>query len=435
MATFTYQAEDARGNIVSGQIEAADESDVNTALRGQGLYPRRVQPGIATAPNPAPESTALVPLEMEETTAIATGHPANSAVAILAPEPTLPPILEPVGVQSRIDAAPFLVSVPLSDLAVLYRQFATLVAAGVPMVQSLYTLAEQTRNGRLRAILRQAASSVASGNPLSMTMAQHPSVFSALQLEMVRAAETSGMLEMMCNRIADYLERELEVRRKLKRETLYPKIVLFVAACVFLLLTFLKAGAEGALGYVKLGATILVVGLVAWWWARFLNQIPAFGAAWDHVKMLIPGAGGVTRRYANARFTRALAALYGSGVLLTNAVASASRACGNRAIGQRMLNNVPLLMAGQGIGAMLAASGLLSPIAVQMAKTGEQTGNLDLMMNKVADYLESEADTKSHQLSVITGVVALLIAACVVGYIAISFYVGQIGAAVSAASQ
>jgi type II secretory pathway component PulF len=149
--------------------------------------------------------------------------------------------------------------------------------------------------------------------------------------------------------------------------------------------------------------------------------------------MLIPGAGGVTRRYATARFTRALAALYGSGVLLPNAVAIAARACGNRAIGQRMLDNVPLLMAGQGIGAMLAASGLLSPIAVQMAKTGEQTGNLDLMMNKVADYLENEADTKAHQLAVFSGVAALLIAACVVGYIVISFYVGQLNSVMNAA--
>jgi type IV pilus assembly protein PilC len=427
MATFTYQAEDARGNTISGLIEASDEAGAKTALQGQGLHPRRVQ-RMATALNPAPE-TAIAPVDAADI-AVPSGMAATLATT---PPPTLPPLLQPVGVQSRIDAAPFLVSVPLSELAMMYRQLGTLIQAGVPMVQTLTTLAEQTRHGRLKSILREASSSVAGGNPLSKTMERYPSVFSALQIEMIRAAETSGMLEAMCNRIADYLERELEIRRKLKRETLYPKIVLFVAACVFLLLVFLKAGSEGALGYVKLGATILVVGIVVWWWARFLNQIPAVGAAWDHVKMLIPGPGGVTRRYATARFTRALAALYGSGVLLTNAVAISARACGNRAIGQRMLNNVPLLMSGQGIGAMLAASGLLSPIAVQMAKTGEQTGNLDLMMNKVADYLESEADAKAHQLSVFAGVAALLLAACVVGYLVISFYVGQVGQVMNAA--
>ena len=141
--------------------------------------------------------------------------------------------------------------------------------------------------------------------------------------------------------------------------------------------------------------------------------------------MLIPGPGGVSRKYATARFTRALGTLYAGGVLLPNAVAIAARACGNRAIGQALVNQVGALYNGGGISGMLAQSGLLSPIAIQMARTGEQTGNLDAMMDKVSDYLETEADAKAHQLAVFAGVAALVFAACVVGYIAISFYVGQ----------
>jgi type II secretory pathway component PulF len=235
------------------------------------------------------------------------------------------------------------------------------------------------------------------------------------------------MLDVMANRIADYLEKELEVRRKLKRETLYPKIVLFVAGCVILLLGFLKSGSQGFFGMVTFAATVAGGAFTLWWLARYLNQFPAFGAGWDHVKLLIPGPGGVTRRYATARFTRALGTLYAGGVLLPRAVETAARACGNRAIGQRLLDCAPAMNTGGGLTAVLETSGLLSPIAVQMARTGEQTGSLDTMMDKVADYLESEADAKAHQLAVFAGVGALLLAALVVAYIAISFYTGMIG--------
>jgi type II secretory pathway component PulF len=266
-------------------------------------------------------------------------------------------------------------------------------------------------------------------------MERHPSTFTPLQAELIRAGELSGMLDVMANRIADYLEKETETRRKLKRETLYPKIVLFVAACVTGLLGFLSAGAQGLLGQIRFVVTVGGLAFGAWWLGRYLNQFAGFGAAWDHVKLLIPGTGGVTRRYATARFTRALATLYGGGVLLPRAVEAAARACGNRAIGQRLLQNVGTLNTGEGIAAMLERSGLLSPVAVQMARTGEQTGNLDAMMDKVADYLESEADTKSHQFAVWAGVVRPAHRRLVVGYIALSFYGGQMSDLINRTSE
>ena len=240
------------------------------------------------------------------------------------------------------------------------------------------------------------------------------------------------MLEIMCNRIADYLEREIEVRRKLKRETMYPKIVLFVAGLVVLILSYVQAG-MGKSGTALVGsrvgfaATVGIIGFAIWWAGRYFNQYPALGAAWDRLKLLIPVAGDVARKYATARFTRALAALYAGGVNIFRAVEIAARACGNRAIGEQLLAHAPALANGEGIAGMLARTGLLSPLAVQMARTGEQTGSMDTMMNKVADYLEQEADVKAHQLAVASGVFALLLAACIVGYIAITFYAGMFG--------
>jgi len=233
------------------------------------------------------------------------------------------------------------------------------------------------------------------------------------------------MMERMCQRLAEYLEREVEIRRKISRETLYPKIVLFVAGCVVLLLGFLKAGMGGITGkliFAGIAAASIVGGI---WLFKYLKQYPEFGERWDYYKMLIPGVGGIARKYSTARFTRALATLYGGGINLLSAVAISARACGNKAIGQRMVDLTPMLMSGAGIAATLEASGLLSSIAVQMARTGEQTGNLDVMMDKVADYLEEEADQKSHQYAMYLGVGAIIIAGIVVAIIAISFYAGQ----------
>ena len=403
MPTYTYEAKDGTGNAVSGLIEAGEERGAAASLREQGLWPTRLTPvGVGATGN----GPVLRPGGMQS------GNPYAATGAATE--------------QTRIDAAPFLVSVPLPDLAMMYRQLSTLLNAGVPMSQALATLAQQTRNGRLQGILRQGATMASSGQPLSALMAQHQNVFNNFQIEMIRAGETSGLLETMCTRIAGYLERETEIRRKLKMETLYPKITLFVAGCVLVLLAFLRTGAQGALARVELGGGFLVGGFAIWWLARYLNQYPQVGAAWDEFKMLIPGAGSVARKYATARFCRALGALYAAGVLLPTAVGIAARACGNRAIATKLQNGVGALMSGHGLSGMLAQSGLLSPLAIQMAQTGEQTGSIDTMMDKVADYLESEADTQSQQLAKILGVAALILAAVVVASIVISFYAGML---------
>jgi len=397
--TFTYEAKDGSGNAVSGLIEAMEERGAASALREQGLWPTRLALSHASGAN-------AVPILREP----GTSNSYRPAMRDTQPE--------------RVDAAPFLVAVPLPILAMMYRQMATLANAGVPLVQALGTLSQQTRNGRLKSILLEAAGYVASGNPFSGVMQRYPAVFSQFQVEMIRAGEASGAIEAMCSRIATYLEREIDIRRKLQRETLYPKIVLFVAGCVLVLLGFLKSGAQGALGPVKFTGEVGGAAFAIWWLVRYMNQFPAFGATFDRIKMLVPGTGWVARKYATARFCRALGSLYSAGIMLPTAVGIAARACGNRAIGEQMESAVPFLMAGNGLSGMLAKSGLLSPIAIQMAQTGEQTGGIDIMMDKVADYLEDEADLQANQMAKFAGVGAILLAACVVIYIAVSFYSG-----------
>ena len=409
MPTFSYHAKDRDGRQISGLIDAVNPSLAAASLREQGLFPSKI-----------------------ELSSVGTTHDHGSNPT---PNPQRP---SSVGTPSRVEFAPFAVSVPLQELAMFYRQFATLLRSGVPLLQALNALEQQTRHTRLKTILRECQAAISSGAPLSQVMDNYPAVFSTMQIELIRAGETGGMLETMCNRLADYLEREIDIRRKLSRETLYPKIVLSLAGIVYLVIKWTQAG-MGASGSalvvekIKFAGLVAVGGIFFWWLARFLNQFPGFGAAWDNLKMFIPGVGGVSRRYATARFCRALSALFSGGVNIVRAVEIAGRACGNRAIAEAMLDGVPLLMSGQGIAAVLARSGVLSPIAVQMARTGEQTGNLDDMLNRVADFLESEADLKAHQLAVSLGVFAILVAAAIVLMLAIQGYMGVANQAMSAA--
>jgi type II secretory pathway component PulF len=381
MPHFHYQARDTSGNPVSGLIEAVNLSVAAVLLREKGLVISKIQPAGASHGDDTP-GRSLAPMAQE---------------------------------------------VPLSELALTYRQMETLLRSGVPIVQSLHALREQTRHSRLRQILEEAATTISGGQPLSATMDRHPNTFSVLQRELIRAGEATGMLELMCRRIAEYLERELERRRKLQRETLYPKIVLFFAWMVLGLLLFLQYGSGGS--FLTFGIiTALFVGgsLFLWWLVRYLLQMPAFAVLWDGIKMRLPGAGDVMRKYATARFCRALGTLYAGGVLLPRGVEIAAKVCGNQAIAGKMQESVPLLMQGRGVGEMLARSGVLSPIAVQMAKTGEETGSLDDTLGRVADYLESEADVKSHQLAIALGVAVLLVAGGIVLFIAATFYLGRI---------
>lgn len=411
MPTYSYHAKDKSGTQISGLIEAVNPSLAAASLREQGLFPTKIE----QAPTGTVYDHSLTPSPT--------------------PLPQRPPSLP---TPQRVDVAPFAVSVPLAELAMFYRQFATLLRSGVPLLQSLNALEQQTKNARFKQIIREAQAAIASGAPLSRVMDGYPAVFTTMQVELIRAGETGGMLETMCTRLADYLEREIEIRRKLSRETLYPKIVLSLAGIVYLIIKWTQAG-MGASGAAVVQAKVQFAVITAvslaliWWLARFLNQFPAVGAGWDNFKMFLPGVGGVSRRYATARFCRALGALFAGGINIVRSVEIAGRACGNRAIAQAMLDGVPLLMSGQGIGAVLAQSGVLSPIAVQMARTGEATGSLDEMLARVADYLESEADMKAHRLAMVLGVVAILIAAVIVLMIAIQAYMGVANQAMSAA--
>jgi type II secretory pathway component PulF len=226
----------------------------------------------------------------------------------------------------------------------------------------------------------------------------------------------------MLTRTADYLEREYAIRLQIKQRTLYPKLLLVAAIFIPALPTLLF---QGAVAYLRetVGTVVpwLLIGIALWILLRFLSQIQAFRALYDAVKLLIPGLGAIVRRFSVGKFCRSLAALYGAGVPVPRAMRTSADACDNAAISGAVYRQTPRVERGEPLSAALAATGLFSPVVLGMVTTGEQSGDMEGMLQKVADYQEQEAEHSTRQLVVVLGVVvylaiALFVASKIVGF-------------------
>lgn len=320
----------------------------------------------------------------------------------------------------------------LQDVAAFFRALATLVGAGIPLYQALDSLGRSARNPALAATASRAAEQILRGGRLSEALAEKPYLFGALTIELIRFAEEVGRLDSTLALIADYAEREVELRRLVGRLTLYPKLLAVVAVLICgrslfgggpMALVSLALG-SGGLAYLLdtvvplaafLAATFAVVAAV-----RFLLfRSPAAREVYETIKVSLPGLGGCVRRYAFARFGRALGAVYAAGVPLYSGLRIAGAACGSALIQRAVDRMIAEVDRGAGLAEAAVATGAFPPVVLQMLATGEQTGDLDGMMAKVADYLESEAETRAHQNGMILSVslyllVALLIASFIV---------------------
>jgi type IV pilus assembly protein PilC len=395
MPTYEYTARDQQGNPARGTVEATSNSVAAAHLRAQGLW-----------------VTGLRAVgQSRETARTAPGEATMTLGAEASPRGSL------------LDA--WWTGVSLKELAIFFRQFGTMVNAGMPLYRSLTILGSQTSNRRLQQVIGDLAAQVQAGGKLSEAFRRHPALFRPVQIAMIEAAEAGGLLDRMLNRIADYLEREYEIRLEIKRRTLYPKLLL--AAAVFIppihLLIF-----NGVVPYLQatVGRIALLVVLVAALWLlfRLLFQIPAFRALYDAIKLAIPGLGKVVRQFAVGKFTRSLAALYGAGLPVTRALRVSADACDNYLIARAVHRQSPRVERGEPMSAVLAGTGLFSPIVLGMVATGEHAGDMEGMLNKVADYQEREAEHSTRQLVVVLGVVVYLAVALLVASQIVSFYGG-----------
>ena len=314
--------------------------------------------------------------------------------------------------------------VKLTELSIFCRQFSTMIDAGVSLVRCLDVLSQQQSNARLKRIILDVQKEVESGNTLSKSLAKYPGVFSNLFIGLVRAGEVGGVLEETLQRLSTFLEKDVEMKRKIKSAMTYPTIVIIAAViivvglCTFIVPQFLGLF-ETMLPHGRADFPALTLGLVAVSdfllhksWACVLI-IVAFNAAfkafvatnfgqhaWDKFKLKVPIFGKLNHKVALARFSRTLGTLLTSGVPILQALETVAGTVSNIVISDAIMEARARIREGDRIGDPLIKSKLFPPMVVQMISIGEESGSLDAMLGKIADFYEDEVDAALAALAV-----------------------------------
>ena len=328
------------------------------------------------------------------------------------------------------------------NLAIFTRQLATMIDAGLPLVQSLDILAEQEENPTLKEILGQVKDDVESGMTFAAALKKHPKAFNDLYTNMVVAGEEAGTLDIILNRLATFIEKAEALRRKVKSALMYPMIVTFVAVVVvgilmvFVIPTFEKMFREA--GQQLPGLTQLVVDtskfvrshilivigfiIVLIIAIRYIRKTDKGKKAIDGFLLKLPIFGILLRKVAVARFTRTLSTLMQSGVPILDGLQLVAKTSGNKVIEDAVMEARENISSGENIAEPLARSKVFPPMVTRMISVGENTGALDQMLNKIADFYEDEVDTAVAGLTSMLEPLMIVFLGGVVGTIVIAMY-------------
>jgi type IV pilus assembly protein PilC len=331
--------------------------------------------------------------------------------------------------------------VTVKDLGVFTRQFATMINAGLPMVQCLDILAAQADKPVFKRVVSTVTSDVEGGATLAEALGKHQ-VFSQLYVNMVEAGEAGGILDQILNRLAVYLEKAEALQRKVKSAMTYPTVVAVVAlgATIFMLMfiipTFAKMFTDFG-GQLPLPTKIVMglsnflrdywyvlllsVGALVFGFKRF-NATDAGKMKIDKLALRIPVLGTVIRKAAIARFTRTLGTLVSSGVPILSGLDITARTAGNKVVEKAIFATRESISQGDTIAEPLKQSGVFPPMVTQMIGVGEQTGALDEMLEKIANFYDDEVDTAVEQLTSIIEPVMIVVMGVIVGGMLISMY-------------
>jgi type IV pilus assembly protein PilC len=359
MPTFEYTARSQTGQIQKGQLDVSTKDDVSAYLRKNRL--------ILVSVREAPKQIKF-----------SMGGP----------------------------------KVKTRDIVIFTRQFATMINAGLPLVQSLNILASQTENKTLADVTKTVVYDVESGNTLADAFSKHPKAFSSLYVNMVAAGEAGGILDTILLRLATFLEKNDALVRKVKGAMIYPGVIISVAAiaiCILLVFViptfqsmFSSAGLELPL------PTRVVIGmsdfLIGYWWAILavvgagvfgLKSYYATAAGRlqiDTMMLKAPVLGDVIRKSAVSRFTRTLGTLVSSGVSILEGLEITAKTAGNQVVHNAVMESRQSIAGGETIAAPLERSKVFPPMVISMIAVGEQTGGLDEMLSKIADFYDEEVD-------------------------------------------
>lgn len=398
MPTYAYRGITARGGQVSAEITAPDERTAARQLRSQGITVQSLT--VKRAPGAGLDLAAL-------------------------------PVVGRLFGRVRT-----------KDVSVFTRQFATMISAGLPLVQCLQALAAQAERRVFRDMVSRIASDVEGGSTLSEAMARHPRAFNELYVNLVHVGEIGGVLDAMLARLAVYLEKADALRHRVQMALVYPILVMIVAVLVVTgLLIFVVpifAGFFAQAGVELPAPTRAVIALSnfikGYWWAILLVAAGVTFAfrAWyrtdagrltvDRFLLRAPIFGPLLRKIAVARFTRTLSALISGGVPILDALRITAKTAGNRVIELAVMESRERVAAGQTLAEPLRASKVFPAMVIQMVTVGEQTGALDNMLAKVADYYEDEVDVAVAGLTSLLEPILIVFLGIVVGSIVIAMY-------------
>jgi type IV pilus assembly protein PilC len=329
------------------------------------------------------------------------------------------------------------------SLQIFSRQFATLIQAGVSIVQALLILEEQTDDKKLTVVIAEIREDVESGVVLSRAMSRHPKVFNRLYVAMIEAGEASGTLDLVLDRVAIQIEKDTKLKRRVKSAMLYPTVVLTFATLVLVgMLMFLVpifVGIFQSLNGQLPTITQIVVNmsnvLRDYWFIIFpvvggaifglmrYKKTPQGRALWDRLKLKLPmKIGDVVLKVAMARFSRTLATLVSAGVDIVKALEITGTTAGNTVLEEALVNVRQRLNEGARIAQTMSENDVFPPMVSQMVKIGEETGELDKMLSKIADFYEDEVDTAVAALTSIIEPIMMIGVGAMVGVIVISMY-------------
>lgn len=323
------------------------------------------------------------------------------------------------------------------QLAVLTRQLAVSLEAGLPLMTALDVMGKELDHAPSRNLLTELAAKVQQGVSLSDAMAEHPAVFPIMYIRLVRVGETGGVLDTILTQLAGMLERQTELRERVKTASIYPALVMLLGmASVVIIVTFIVPRIVGSIGAGSLmlpWPTRVLMALSgvfqrAWWlllvltvavsfgWRQFVLRGPLRGR-WDAFKLRVPILGRLIRQLEASRFARSLGILAHGGVAITEAMAVVRDTIQNCTIRQAVTELAQSIQAGEAISKPLQRCGLFPPLLVQMVRVGESTGRLDEMLLRAADVHESEARVTLDRLVSVLPVLMILVLACVIGFI------------------
>ena len=332
--------------------------------------------------------------------------------------------------------------IKMRDIVIFTRQFSTMINAGLPLVQALDILAKQTENKVLADVTRAVVFDVESGHTVADALAKHPKAFSDLYVNMVAAGEAGGILDTILMRLATFMEKNDDLVCKVKGAMIYPGVIMSVAViAICVLLIFVIPVFESMFGSVGLQLplpTRVVIGmskiLTGYWWAigggiaggvfliRNYYKTSNGKLAIDRMLLKFPVLGDVLRKSAVSRFTRTLGTLISSGVSILDGLEITAKTAGNRVIQDAIMASRASIAGGDTIAAPLQKSAVFPPMVISMIAVGEQTGGLDEMLSKIADFYDEEVDAAVSGLLALMEPVMIVFLGVVVGGMVVAMY-------------